>query len=243
MEEMDKQLNEDKVKGNSAQAISALNALLDKYIKTDLKQANLLSYWLKDYSTFLKKEATFNPRSMRKYKRGEVIKAHLGYNIGCEEGGLHYCVVLDNNNFQSSGIITVIPLTSVKEHKDISRLRYGEVYLGSDLRDKIEEKLSFLVSDLYRRLEHATISDDDISLNLKNASELRNLFDTANGISKELSHMKNGSIALVSQITTISKIRIYDPKTNNDALAKIKLSDASLTAIDDKLKELYTYRK
>ncbi len=28
--------------------------------------------------------------------------------------------------------------------------------------------------------------------------------------------MKCGSIALVNQITTISKIRIYDPKTDHD---------------------------
>lgn len=55
--------------------------------------------------------------------------------------------------------------------------------------------------------------------------------------------MNNGSIALVSQITTISKLRIYTPKTNYDALANIKLSNKSLDEIDKKLKELYTYQK
>ena len=31
-------------------------------------------------------------------------------------------------------------------------------------------------------------------------------------IEKEIAQMKEGSIALINQITTVSKIRIYDPK-------------------------------
>ena len=41
----------------------------------------------------------------------------------------------------------------------------------------------------------------------------------------EIKNMKKGSIALVNQITTISKIRIYDPKRNDDVLSKIRLSN------------------
>ena len=51
--------------------------------------------------------------------------------------------------------------------------------------------------------------------------------------------MNKGSIALVSQITTISKIRIYDPKTNFDILSKIKLSNENLDLIDAELKKLF----
>jgi hypothetical protein len=40
---------------------------------------------------------------------------------------------------------------------------------------------------------------------------------------KEVSKMKSGSIALVNQIRTVSKIRIYDPKTNFDVLSGVKL--------------------
>ena len=52
--------------------------------------------------------------SLRRYKRGEIVKVHLGFNVGSEEGGLHYAVVLDKNNAKSSPVITIIPLTSVK---------------------------------------------------------------------------------------------------------------------------------
>lgn len=55
--------------------------------------------------------------------------------------------------------------------------------------------------------------------------------------------MKTGSIALVSQITTVSKIRIFDPKTMDGALAGIKLSNEKLDEIDQCLKALFTHVK
>ena len=56
---------------------------------------------------------------------------------------------------------------------------------------------------------------------------------------KEISKMKKGSIALISQITTISKQRIYDPKVSSDILANLRVSDSTLNLIDAKIKELF----
>ena len=52
--------------------------------------------------------------------------------------------------------------------------------------------------------------------------------------------MKCGSIALVGQITTVSKIRIYDPLYPNDVLAKIRLSEEAMDKIDEKIRSLFT---
>lgn len=52
--------------------------------------------------------------------------------------------------------------------------------------------------------------------------------------------MKSGSIALVSQITTISKVRIYNPVTKRSTLHGIRLSAESMDKLDEKIKELYT---
>ena len=52
--------------------------------------------------------------------------------------------------------------------------------------------------------------------------------------------MNKGSIALVNQITTISKQRIYYPKTAKDLLARVHLSNDSLDLLDKKLIELFT---
>ena len=52
--------------------------------------------------------------------------------------------------------------------------------------------------------------------------------------------MKQGSIALVNQITTVSKIRIYDPKTDYDILSNIKLSNEKLDLLDAEIIKRYT---
>lgn len=63
---------------------------------------------------------------------------------------------------------------------------------------------------------------------------------TLQKVQDELEHMKSGSIALVGQLTTISKIRIYNPKNTHEALHGIKLSDSEMDLIDNKIIELYT---
>ena len=52
--------------------------------------------------------------------------------------------------------------------------------------------------------------------------------------------MKKGSIALIGQITTISKMRIHNPKNSNDVLSGIKLSNEKLDMIDNEIRKLYT---
>ena len=55
--------------------------------------------------------------------------------------------------------------------------------------------------------------------------------------------MKEGSIALVNQITTISKIRIFDPRNLKGVLAGVSLSEESMEKINPKVKELYTFHQ
>ena len=56
-----------------------------------IKKASLISYWLKDYVRYLKSEDTFNPLKQENYKRGDVVKINLGFNIGSEEGRITLC--------------------------------------------------------------------------------------------------------------------------------------------------------
>lgn len=60
-------------------------------------------------------------------------------------------------------------------------------------------------------------------------------------IGAEIAHMKEGSIALVNQISTISKIRIFDPRNLKGVLAGISLSEESMEKINQKVKELYIF--
>ena len=81
----------------------------------DLKRASLLSYWIDTYTEYMKREKTFDFEKLPRYRRGDVLKINFGYRVGNELGGLHYAIVLDNNNSKKSGIITVVPLVSQKE--------------------------------------------------------------------------------------------------------------------------------
>ena len=70
--------------------------------------------------------------------------------------------------------------------------------------------------------------------NMRRESSLHSRMQT------EINKMKKGSIALVGQITTISKIRIYDPKTNYDILSNVKLSNEMLDRIDNEIIKKFT---
>ena len=167
---------------------------------------------------------------MKKYKRGRIIKANLGFNVGNEEGGLHYCIVLDKTNALSSGTLTVIPLTSIKENKkyNSSTLNLGnEIYFNlRKICDDMSQKLSKEYEDIWK-------------LPAENVEQFNTDFKYIKKVEKEISKMKKGSIALISQITTISKQRIYDPKVSSDILANLRVSDSTLNLIDAKIKELF----
>lgn len=281
---MSRPLDKESVIKNKKEAIKTLNKMLEYFINDpsgkNLKKANLLSYWLKDYVRFINFEATFDPKRNISYKRGDVIKVGFGFNIGSEYGGLHYAIVLDKVNDHSSSTVTVVPLTSIKS---VSSEKRHTVSLGneiykllnikcittlqglSDEQQKIKE-MQESFDRLYSLAEQgleiaqskephspeykagintakktvAQITDMLSELNEK-SKKIDQLKDEVTKIAKEISNMKEGSIALVGQVTTISKIRIYDPKKSNDVLAGISLSKEGMQKINDKFKELYIF--
>lgn len=249
----------------------ALNDLSMYLDSVDEDHSNLLSYWISDYVRFLKAEPSFDPNKLIRYKRGSIVKAHLGYRIGNEEGGLHYAVVLDNANAMKSGIVTVIPLTSVKKDTDLEKLHFTNVPLGDEIYktlwtklhtettdlDNFKKSLIEKLADLHNRSVDLMRSDrphDELICESNKIqaeiSDLRGQISLIEGkkrrlanIQKEISKMKRGSIALVGQITTISKIRIYNPLYPSDALTGIRLSVNAMDKIDAKTKELFTYQR
>ena len=220
---------------------------LKKYIDSlDPSQGKKLAYWINDYVRFLKQEAIFQPEKLIRYKRGSIIKAHLGYRVGSEEGGLHYAIVMDANNAIRSPIVTVIPLTSIKPGFDSAKLPRANVNLGDEvhsLLDKAltrelkdaEEKVLALAADIEKSKANGGVTQEQ-----KNQLQaLREQVKYCKRMLSESTRMKQGSIALVGQITTISKIRIYDPKYSRDALSNIRISSATLDLLDKKVQELF----
>ena len=252
---MGRNLTKEELKRHKEKALAKMEHYIDSLINSpDSKtsgKADKLSYWLEDWSTFLDFESRFSPSSLRRYKRGEIIKVHLGYNIGSEEGGLHYCVVVEKNNSKNSPVITVVPLTSVKKKSDVDHLHKGCIYLGNELYTGLVSKITYIqrplekkVFDLKKEVD-ATYKThpEDMHKFQKDLEDCARDLLLLKRMRNEINKAKLGSIALVGQITTISKIRIYDPKTNFDILSNVKLSNEKLDHIDQEIISNFTNRK
>ncbi|MBO5179314.1 MAG: type II toxin-antitoxin system PemK/MazF family toxin [Clostridia bacterium] len=253
MEETKKKrkLTKDDVQIHKDNTLNLLNTYMDDLIKNPetLKKADLLSFWFEDFINYIQHEDDFNCSLLKEYSRGDIIKANLGFNVGNEEGGLHYCVVLDKKNAKAHSTLTVVPLTSIKPNSKVSK---GSVLLGNDIYKNITQKAQNTLDTIKKYKEAAIIVQDKLS-NYRCRGIIEDITDdemkafirfnenlkVIEKIIAEAKRMKVGSIALVNQITTISKQRIYDPKKDLDILSGIKLSDEQMLLIDEKIKKLY----
>lgn len=222
---MNKLKCDNKIISHKDSASNAIEDYISSLIDSGLEEkANKLCYWLEEYMKLLKREKNFKPNAYPDYQPGQIVKVNLGYNVGSEEGGLHYAVVVGNKNSKRSPVLNVIPLTSVKNNTDIKRLKNGQVFLGSELYDSLATKKMNLSASKNQNPK-AYLPDSEIRRYAKER--------------KEFSKMKKESIALVNQITTVSKMRIYAPKRKDDALYKVILSNESLRKIEKAIIELY----
>lgn len=263
---MGKQITDEELIKHKKSAIKKVNNVLEVFLNSHnpkhKKKADLISYWLESYSQYLLNEEKFDYTTIPRYKRGDIISVNFGFNVGSEHGGLHYAIVLDNDNRQSSPVITVIPLSSGKEVDTYER----DVYLGNELYEKLNAKYNKLNAQINEDLNNLckTISvlaksadtlAEDSEANLQKdveelLAELRVRVETLNRekamlktYEKKLLKLKEGSIALMEQITTISKMRIYEPKNSSDLLYDIKFSDGAMDKINVQLKKIFVYSK
>ena len=250
------------------------SSFMDDLVKsgdsTNAKRVDLISYWIKDFQLYLSQEKTFDAARIKSYKRGDVIKVNLGFNIGSEQGGLRYAIVLDKDNKHNSKTVTIIPLTSIKEEKKVYE---RDIPLGKELYNRLKSKYDSTSETLKKRINECTSSIDKAQsmldflllaftdeknndpqiINMKKdlaetinsqkslLSQLQEETTALHKINIELHRMKEGSIAKIEQITTISKQRIYDPRKSADVLSGIRFSDAAMDKINEKIKELYIF--
>lgn len=209
---------------------NSLNRLDSSFIKhinsKEYKTSHLLAYWFYDFANYHDEEKKFDTTKMITFKRGSIIKANLGFNVGHELGGLHYCIVLDKFDNPKNGTLNVIPLTSKKNKK----YPKSTIDLGNEMYD--------ILNSLYsKEIEKLSNKYRDIwSLPSEKVKQFTSDFEYVKKIKDEISKMKIGSIALINQITTISKQRIFD----DDVLRKVRLSNKSLDLIDANIIKFFT---
>lgn len=214
------------------------------------KKAMLIAYWIKDYFKMIRKENDTNFRSLPKYKRGQVLSVNFGFRVGNELGGRHFAIVLDNHNNINSNIITVLPLTSKKEHTKLGRFNYELEFdlekLYNERFEKLLDQNNRRISELMKRINAIDenpdnyCKDDLIPIKrdfLRVTESIKNM----DSIKNNISNLKSGSIVNISQITTISKQRILNPKQSSDGLTGIRIKETDLDNINKKLKELFYF--
>lgn len=189
---MSKEFTKEDVILNKKSAIKAANALLESYINDPtgkhLKKANLISYWLKDYVNYIKFEEKFDPTKNIAYKRGNIVKLNFGFNVGSEYGGLHYGIVLDKHNSHNSPVLTVIPLTSVKNNKAVHE---NSVFLGSEIYRSLKLKYDTISKSLKEEDEEIAITLSAftklVNMSLKAADELNQCSENNDDYAEKLS--------------------------------------------------------
>ena len=261
------------------------------------KRSEKIAQWVENWTKYLNTEKKFNSRSINALKRGSIVYADFGFNVGREYGGLHYAIVLNKKDARSNHLLHVLPLTSVKETTDMSNLKYFQFPIGDEvfqlLKNEANQKIieltklydrfskkddelherALIVESLikdnkkaFETLKNLPASDRDnsfleqiqtIDKNINFASteadkikqelednatlraELEEKLEYANKFILKTQNMNKDSIVLLNQVTTISKMSLYDPKNNSSILNGIVLSDDTMDKIDEALKKIF----
>ena len=266
---MSKKLNTGQIIAQKKSSIRKLNNLLEGYIgSSDVdiqKKAYLISSWIQQFVSFVSFEEQFDPAKNISYKRGNIVKINFGFNVGCELGGPHYAIVLDKQNKHSADMVTVIPLVSAKESKEVYE---RDLFLGNELYNTLSSKYDSAMQDCNARieelkkmnemskqllivlkqlpdeenLEQKILEIEQIQKDFrKNHDEVQKSLDRCKELKSEISLMKEGSIARIEQITSVSKIRIWIPKKTSDVLYNISFSENTMKRVNNKIKELYIF--
>lgn len=155
--------------------------------------------------------------------------------------------------------------TKIVERKSISSLGHGMLFVGDEIYTELTEKFRVGFETLKEEQSQVQKRIDGLDFSLRGVhnraqvsgtSDQKNLVDEIHSLQekmtmftkdirhlelmkKEISQMKHGSVVLAEQITTVSKLRIYNPKYYRDVLSGIKVSPTVLDAIDQEIQQLY----
>ena len=213
---------------------NSLNRLDLSFLKhielNEYKKSELLAYWIHDFSVYHDEEKTFNIAKSGIYSRGDIIKVNLGFNIGNELGGLHYCIVLNKYDNTRNGTLNVIPLTSRKDNKKYDS---SSVNLGKELYNVFQKKIENEKQKLQQILNELE-KIENVPINIQNIIEKEQKY--IKKMEREIYKMQKDSIALINQITTISKQRIFKDIIRRN----VKISSQCLDLIDKQIIKFFT---
>lgn len=245
---MSKRMTIEELKRHVAEAFGELDSLLSSWMNSpneaDQKRAQIMSYWIKTYTGMIRRETDFNPASIPRLTRRQIVNVDFGFRVGSELGGLHYAVVLDKKNSMNGDTVTVIPLGSMKEHYKVSKNR---VALEDGIFAALDEKANKQIEEAMK-IADSVANDLDlkelpekerVAEAMKRFAIAKTKLDSSEASIKKMEKLKHGSVANISQITTVSKLRIKEPITPQSVLYGVKASERDMKQIEQAIVELY----
>lgn len=251
--------NKEALKKFKNEILQSLDAYLDNEMESNQKKAANIVYWLRDYKNYLKNEKRFEQGFVPTYKYGTIIQVNFGFNVQHEYGGLHYAIVLDKRDNKHKSTLTVMPLSSIKEGADLEKLKNNNFILGTEFYQLYSNKINTLSETNKKRLKELRSDIDSLSEKIKLSkdeqeeeffiqqyNEIKHRVDEAENSAKYLedckamsTKMKLGSIAKLTNITTISKMRVKNPQNSQDTLSGIVLSEDTMRKITFEINKRY----
>lgn len=255
--------NKEELKKFKNELLQSLDAYLDNEIESNQKKVANIVYWLRDYKNYLKNEKRFDQRFLPTYKYGTIIQVNFGFNVQHEYGGLHYAIVLDNRDNKHKSTLTVMPLSSIKEGADLEKLKNNNFILGTEFYQLYSNKINTLSETNKKRLEELrsdtyilaeiirrSVDERELDIFIQQYKEIKCRISEAEKSVKYLddckamiNKMKLGSIAKLTNITTISKMRINNPQNSQDTLSGIVLSEDTMQKITFEINKRYGKNK
>ena len=245
---MSKRMEPEELQRHVAEALHELDSLLASWMNSpddaDQKRAQLLSYWVKTYTGMIRRENNFNPAAIPRLARRQIVNVDFGFRVGSELGGLHYAVVMDKENGLRGDTVTVVPLGSLKEHHRTSR---NKIILEDGIYSALEEKVNHQMKEA-RELINSVSTDERLKQMdekarteevVQRVATAKSKLDSAQASISKMKKLKEGSVANVSQITTISKLRIKEPTNPQAVLNGVKVSECDMEQIEKAVVGLY----
>lgn len=203
---------------------------------SNFKKYKYMDSWCFEYSKFLRNEVNErkgNDKSKKKYyksyKKGTIIYAKLGINIGREFSGNHFCVVLNKKDSNLNPILTIVPLTSSSTRYNIE-IKEEILQLATTLLYKQSKIIADKLIEQITQIEASENPNDPhllkVTKQLENESnQLLKVYD------RYERYRDTKTYANILNITTISKDRIT--KINNfDPSGEMIYSQDTMNKID-----------
>ena len=83
----DNSIQKEEISNHIETSVRQIKRLMYSYLGNPetASKADKLAYWLENYNKFLSFEDSFDPTYLKRYKRGDILKINLGYNVGNED--------------------------------------------------------------------------------------------------------------------------------------------------------------